>query len=356
MAAMQADDVSVPFVVLTTIGRNLRIATTTVAQQASHPLRGALATTCTCARLRELLIKFSKSGRAIAIDFRQESRSLQKIDRGRHFLHPYPAKMLAEIPHFFLSNSILSVPGDEVLDPFCGTGTVLLEAARLGRTPIGADSNPLARLITRVKLTSIPGAKIHKALERIKRVTSTIVPTDAPDVVNIDHWFHPHIQRQLQQLSMAIARTRDARVRDFFQVCFSHCVKDVSNADPRLSVPVVLRHDQYPPNHPLLAKTQKRITRLRRINVLKRFIEITEHNARFVVDPLGSPANRALIVLQDAKTLADELEKNSVQLILTSPPYLGVSEVHPGVQPQPGMAEACARGPIEGPRSNQYRT
>ena len=31
-----------------------------------------------------------------------------------------------------------------VLDPFCGTGTVLLEAVLSGRTALGADANPLA--------------------------------------------------------------------------------------------------------------------------------------------------------------------------------------------------------------------
>ena len=42
-----------------------------------------------------------------------------------------------------------------VLDPFCGSGTVLLEAALRGHLAIGVDVNPLARLLSRVKTTRL---------------------------------------------------------------------------------------------------------------------------------------------------------------------------------------------------------
>src|SRR5581483_1789023 len=46
-------------------------------------------------------------------------------------IHPYPAKFISDIPHAFLSS--LPVPaGTAVFDPFCGSGTTLAEAQRLG--------------------------------------------------------------------------------------------------------------------------------------------------------------------------------------------------------------------------------
>jgi DNA modification methylase len=154
------------------------------------------ATNCTCSRIRQLLERYSTRRRAIPIDFRRELRRFPKIKRGRHYLHPYPAKLLAEIPFFFLANSIFSKPGDSVFDPFCGTGTVLLEAVRSGRIAIGADANPLARLITQTKLANVRTASVLSAVSRIRSAVPLIIPHDYPRVINIDYWFHHETDAQ----------------------------------------------------------------------------------------------------------------------------------------------------------------
>ena len=70
-------------------------------------------------------------------------------DRATHWIHWYPAKMFHRIPAEILG----SFAGERltVLDPYCGSGTVLLEAALQGHRAVGADVNPLARLISTVK-------------------------------------------------------------------------------------------------------------------------------------------------------------------------------------------------------------
>src|SRR5689334_19764876 len=45
-----------------------------------------------------------------------------------HSIYPYPARLLRQIPRFFLSCDQIAPPGCVVLDPFCGSGTVLVEA------------------------------------------------------------------------------------------------------------------------------------------------------------------------------------------------------------------------------------
>ncbi|RMH30664.1 MAG: site-specific DNA-methyltransferase [Planctomycetota bacterium] len=47
-------------------------------------------------------------------------------------------------------------PGGTVLDPCCGSGTTLVAARRLARTPIGADINPDAVAISRARLDAAP--------------------------------------------------------------------------------------------------------------------------------------------------------------------------------------------------------
>src|SRR5437763_1215443 len=105
----------------------------------------------TDSQLGRLLRQFKANRRTIPVSLRGRPRVLNNPHRYRHLIHPFPVKLLVHIPYFFLANSIVSYPGDTVLDPFCGSGTVLLEALLADRCAIGADVNPLARLISKVK-------------------------------------------------------------------------------------------------------------------------------------------------------------------------------------------------------------
>ena len=58
-----------------------------------------------------------------------------------------------------------------MLDPFCGSGTSLLEANLVGINALGADANPLARIISDVKTTKIDTDKATRLLETIKSLS-----------------------------------------------------------------------------------------------------------------------------------------------------------------------------------------
>src|SRR3954452_17321214 len=66
--------------------------------------------------------------------------------RQKH-VHPFPARMAPEIALGKID--LLTKPGAVVLDPMCGSGTVVRLAAEHGRVGIGADLDPLAVIITR---------------------------------------------------------------------------------------------------------------------------------------------------------------------------------------------------------------
>src|SRR5438445_7636187 len=78
--------------------------------------------------LASMIERYERTGRAISVSFRELASWLPHPERANHLVHHYPAKLLAHIPHFFLSNNVLSTPVDTVLDSFCGSGTVLVEA------------------------------------------------------------------------------------------------------------------------------------------------------------------------------------------------------------------------------------
>lgn len=291
-------------------------------------------TTSTDVLLERFFERYRKSGRALGVDFRKLVPCLPTADRATHLLHPYPAKLLMHIPFFFLANSILSQKGDTVADPFCGSGTVLLESQLASRVAVGADSNPLARLLTTVKTTPIEASALSSASDRLFARVPERSRNGRPDVVNLNHWFYPHVTRQLQCLYEAIEATRREDVRDFFRVCFSNCVRKVSLADPRLSVPVRLREGQYPEGHALREKTDAHLRRLRHINVLTVFEEVLTNCTRRLasIEPLLADWSPAHILSNDARQLHNKATQNGesqdglIQLVITSPPYPGAQK------------------------------
>lgn len=90
----------------------------------------------------------------------QEAEKYGRIINNPNNIHSYPAKMLKSIPNVIIPR--FSNPGDVVLDPFCGSGTVLLESRIQQRNAVGFDINPLAVLISNVKTTNINKEKVHK--------------------------------------------------------------------------------------------------------------------------------------------------------------------------------------------------
>ena len=96
---------------------------------------------CTDA-LERLLHQYSMCRRPVPVNFRKLVPFFSGIDRATHLFHSYPAKLLLNIPFFFLHCQQFGRPL-HLFDPFCGSGTVLVEGALRGCWLTGADANPL---------------------------------------------------------------------------------------------------------------------------------------------------------------------------------------------------------------------
>src|ERR671928_262946 len=77
-----------------------------------------------------------------------------------HRCHSYSAKYIPQIPNLLISN--FTKRNDLVLDNFVGSGTTLVESKILGRHAIGVDVNPLACLVSKVKITNIQKPDLKK--------------------------------------------------------------------------------------------------------------------------------------------------------------------------------------------------
>lgn len=191
--------------------------------------------------LGQLHDQYAASGVPIQVSFRDLVPKLGDGNRGTHYLHPYPAKLLAQIPHLLLTSIVAGDRSISVLDPFCGSGTTLLEAALLGFDATGIDVNPLAAMIARAKCRPLrPQQLVDIGAEAVSlaRVLPLRDAADPPEWPNLGHWYSRKAIEQLRRLLGAIARVATDTYRDALLLAFSVAARRVSFADPRVPVPV----------------------------------------------------------------------------------------------------------------------
>lgn len=268
---------------------------------------------------------FQKDGKPISVNFRALVPELKKAERYTHLIHSYPAKLLTNIPYFFFATDTLCPYNGIVLDPFCGTGTVLLEASLSGRNALGADSNPLAELITIVKTCYLSREDLLETLDKIiNRAKRTKIKTPIPEAVAV--WYSPSTLPQLAALQTSISRIKNKKQKAFFELCFSSVVRKVSLADPSISVPVHLNPERFNDNPGRKEDVEFKLRALKDVDVFDKFDSVCKVNIGRIETLKGKIKKgiSAKVVSKDARQLG--IPDESVDLILTSPPYAGAQK------------------------------
>lgn len=153
---------------------------------------------------------------------------------GVHALHWYPSTFIPQVASNLIE--LVSNPGDLVLDPFCGCGTTLVEAVRLGRSAIGIDSNTLGALVSQVKCSELDASTLNDELLRILAECSDGLfsgPSSESSVAQeLSAWFGARTLRALCRLRWVIDTVvKKAEHRRFFHVCLSHILRTTSSQD-----------------------------------------------------------------------------------------------------------------------------
>src|SRR6266849_1523167 len=91
----------------------------------------------------------------------------RRDERYTHYLFRFPAKFHPPVVRHLI-HAYTGI-GDSILDPFCGSGTLLVEALLAGRNAVGLDVDPVAAFISRVKCTPLSPRELERAFNALQR-------------------------------------------------------------------------------------------------------------------------------------------------------------------------------------------
>lgn len=222
-----------------------------------------------------------------------------------HSIHPYPAKFIPQIPRSLIK---LFPPegGAAVLDPFCGSGTSLVEAVHSGLDAVGIDLNPLACLISRVKTRRLP-ERFDGAVRRVKSDAESLVLSGSvtiPEIPRLDHWFLPDVQVALASL-VACINAEEEEVRDVLKVALSSIIVQVSNQE----------------SDTRYAAVEKNVDGEAVFKKFDRAARSIGGALLRVQDQLFARLGHATVLQEDILSVKPEQISIPIGLVITSPPY-----------------------------------
>ena len=226
----------------------------------------------------------------------------------------YRACFKPQLPAFFIER--LTLPGEAVHDPFMGRGTTPLQAALMGRRPMGADVNPLSLLLTRPRLNPPTLAQIAARLAEMPWESGAI---GDPDLLA---FYHPETLRRLTALRgwLLDQAPPDGAARPVDDWIRMVALNRLTGHSPGFFSVYTL-----PPNQAASAAAQRRINEKRGQTPPARDLPalILRKSAALLADGPPPPHPEPWLATGPAHA-APGIPTGSVALAVTSPPFLDV--------------------------------
>jgi hypothetical protein len=240
-----------------------------------------------------------------------------------HTMCSYHGMFPAKVVHYFLQR--YSQPGDLVVDPFSGRGTVALQARVEGRRTISNDLNPLAYVLSSAKADPPTWNGILTLLRRLEATynKASYAEPDVPEDIRM--LYHPNTLPQICYLRDYLLRKKvTGWCQEEFMlggslagIMHGSFRRDGTSQYLSISMPNTFSMspayvEKYIQANQLIAPDQDVFDCLR------------DKLARLYLDAIDGPSGRAFI--RDASSLLKQhqIKPASVDLVITSPPYLQV--------------------------------
>lgn len=252
--------------------------------------------------------------RAAILAAAMQAADAEDPDTLTHGFHAYPARMHPAIARTLVARVPRSAHS-VVVDPFCGSGTVLIEAMVAGHRALGVDLSPLAIRVAEVKCDLRGPAERKRFVETLEAVgegsehrVRTRAYAHAPLPPGEARWWEGHVLKELAGLRDEIAAVSDERDRRALEVLLSAIVVKFSRQ----------RADTAERDAP------KRIRKgLATEFFVRRGRELAERWAA-LRDAAPRDGKRPKLFEEDARALPRLMpDRVRADLVLTSPPYGG---------------------------------
>ena len=242
--------------------------------------------------------------------------------RAAHSLHEvsYRACFKPQLPRFFIKR--LTRPGDAVYDPFLGRGTTAIEAALLGRTPIGTDVNPLSEILVAPRLSPPPLGAVS---QRLRDLPLEAVCKTRNDLLA---FYHPNTLMQITNLRNYLLAKQDDGSLD----AVDRWIRMVATNRLTGHSPGFFSVYTLPPNQAVTVERQLGINRSRkqtpperdvRLSIMKKSRSLLSKLNEDDAERMREPSKEALLITGSSNNTPG-IESDSVSLVITSPPFLDV--------------------------------
>ncbi len=244
-----------------------------------------------------------------------------------HDLHWYPATYPPQIPRLLVS--LFSKPDSQVLDPFCGSGTTLFESIMARRYVTGIECNPVGAMIAEAKLLRRSPVQLISAVQEVRAEACAVTAPPSlfePERIEraeaVSHqarasgWYHPKTFAELMSLWHLCNRDH-GDIGGLLRCAFSSILKSASGQSRHWGYVADNMRPANAPYKPAAKLFIRRLDRLlRQLDSLAEQLSPWETYERYLLS--------SRVIAADIRSVG--LPQRSIDLVVTSPPYVGVTD------------------------------
>lgn len=260
-------------------------------------------------------------------------KDLPERERTKHVhrFHPYLGKYIPQLVEIFLRKYFKH--GQTILDPFCGSGTTLVQANELGINSIGFDISEFNVLLSRVKTAKYDIGLVHKEINDIlEKVRAAVTKDNQIDFLelaelkfstetNSDYlkkWFAPQALKELMTYRSLI-ETEGYKYKDLLKIILSRSARS-----SRLTTHFDLDFPKHPQMEPYWCYKHSR--------TCSPITEAYKFLRRYSIDTFKR-LKEFDYIRTDAQVIVNHVDSRisdipPVDGVITSPPYVGLIDYH----------------------------